>query len=58
MKKINNKFGLDRCSAYQIRIGGVKGVLMYDPSLKGSCIEIRKSMIKFESLETKLRLKE
>jgi hypothetical protein len=37
MRFINDKkeFGLQRCNAYQIRMGGYKGVLTYDPELKG-----------------------
>jgi hypothetical protein len=41
------KKGLPTC--FQIRIGGVKGMLALDSKLKGSQIRVRPSMIKFES---------
>ena len=43
---IDKEYGFYYGSAYQIRIGGVKGVVMTKPSLKGKCLEIRQSMIK------------
>lgn len=56
MRFINDKkeFGLQRCNAYQIRMGGYKGVLTYDPGLKGSSIVVRPSMCKFESEDRNL----
>ena len=54
VEEINKHYNLKRCSAYQIRIGGVKGVLMYKPDLDGKMIEIRPSMLKFESDKLKL----
>ncbi|KAJ3226584.1 hypothetical protein HDU81_007228 [Chytriomyces hyalinus] len=36
-------------SAFQIRFGGAKGMVSVDPSLKGHKMNIRKSMIKFET---------
>jgi hypothetical protein len=39
--------------AYQIRLGGSKGMLSVDYKLKGKVIAIRPSMIKFEVPETK-----
>jgi hypothetical protein len=41
------KKGLPTC--FQIRLGGVKGMLSFDSKLKGSQIRVRPSMIKFES---------
>ncbi|KAG0375659.1 hypothetical protein BGX24_008794 [Mortierella sp. AD032] len=35
-------------SAFQIRLGGAKGVLVKDSSLKGNCVQIRPSMKKFD----------
>ncbi|KAJ8503648.1 hypothetical protein ONZ45_g10666 [Pleurotus djamor] len=35
-------------SAYQFRIGGAKGVVVVDPTLKGRVICLRKSQVKFE----------
>jgi hypothetical protein len=32
---IATKFGMSECSAFQVRIGGVKGVLMFDNKLEG-----------------------
>ena len=36
-------------SAYQIRMGGVKGVLAVDPTLPGEQVVVRNSMKKFKS---------
>lgn len=47
--EIDKKFDLVSCSAYQIRLGGIKGVLVYDKNLKGRCIQVRPSMVKFIS---------
>lgn len=54
--EINAKYGLLHCSAYQIRLGGRKGVLLVDPNLKGDTIISRKSMKKFESPSTDLEI--
>jgi RNA-dependent RNA polymerase len=53
---IDEEFGLLKCSAYQIRFKGVKGVLMLKPALKGRLIEIRKSMVKFTSEQSQLEV--
>jgi RNA-dependent RNA polymerase len=45
MKK-NNYF---ECSAYQIRIEGIKGIVSINPNLKGDCICYRPSMKKYHS---------
>ena len=45
MKK-NNYF---ECSAYQIRIEGIKGIVSINPNLKGDCICYRPSMQKYKS---------
>lgn len=31
--KIDTEYGFSQCSAYQVRIGGLKGVLMFEPTL-------------------------
>ncbi|KAL4808658.1 RNA dependent RNA polymerase-domain-containing protein [Aspergillus unguis] len=36
-------------TCFQIRLGGAKGMLSLDPSLKGAQIRVRPSMIKFET---------
>lgn len=43
--KINEKFKLYQCTAYQVRLGGIKGVLICKPSLSETeeIIEYRKS---------------
>ncbi|RDW61792.1 RNA dependent RNA polymerase [Aspergillus mulundensis] len=41
-----------RPTCFQIRLGGAKGMLSLDPSLQGSKIYIRPSMIKFQAEET------
>ena len=41
--EIDKKYGLKECSAYQIRLGGIKGVLMYKPELEGKVVEYRPS---------------
>jgi len=54
-RKISNKlFNCDFASAFQIRIGGYKGVVAVHPDLKGDKIRLRPSMKKFESQCTKL----
>ena len=47
-EEINEKFRLRCCSAYQIRLAGLKGVLVYKPKLTGWNIEARESMVKFQ----------
>lgn len=42
--------------AYQIRVGGAKGVLCLDKTLKGNIIRLRRSMIKFETGYTDLEI--
>lgn len=39
----------DNMSAFQVRIGGAKGILVLDPKLKNNTILLRESMIKFNS---------
>jgi RNA-dependent RNA polymerase len=51
---INEKFGLLQCSAYQVRLGGIKGVLINKPKLSEDdeeikVIEYRRSQEKFKS---------
>ena len=50
-KLLNDRLGLYKCSAYQIRLGGAKGVLMSKPALGESerLVELRESQIKFKS---------
>lgn len=36
--QIDNDYGLKQCSAYQVRIGGLKGVLVHDDKLEGNKI--------------------
>ena len=55
-QEINKKYGLLHCSAYQIRLGGRKGVLLMDPSLKEDSVFARDSMKKFESPSTDLEI--
>ena len=50
--KINEKFGLLQCSAYQVRLGGIKGVLISKPTLSEEdelIVEYRNSQEKFKS---------
>lgn len=53
---IDKKYDLIQCSAYQIRMGGVKGVLMYDKTLKGKKVQIRPSQKKFDSPDLQLEV--
>ncbi|CDW77053.1 rna-directed rna polymerase [Stylonychia lemnae] len=46
---VSEQFGYKRNSAFQIRFGGAKGVLMIKPELKGRMVQIRDSQIKFQS---------
>ena len=52
-KIINEKLQLYQCSAYQIRLGGAKGVLVTKPSLGENVrlVEIRPSQIKFKTTD-------
>jgi len=47
---MNERLKLYSCSAYQVRVGGGKGVLVCKPSLGDliRLVELRKSMIKFK----------
>jgi hypothetical protein len=47
--KCSEKFNKDSASAFQIRMGGAKGVLVLNPSLPKDTVWLRKSMIKFNS---------
>ena len=53
---IDEKYDLNKCSAYQVRMGGVKGVLMHDPNLKDRLIQIRPSQTKVNSKDTDLEI--
>ena len=48
------KYKQNFSSAYQIRLGGVKGVVAVNPSLKGETLCVRPSMIKFKSDDLEL----
>jgi hypothetical protein len=50
-KLINERLGLYQCSAYQVRLGGAKGVLVVKPSLgeEQHAVQLRQSQIKFKT---------
>jgi RNA-dependent RNA polymerase len=50
----SKKFDLNYSSAFQIRIGGIKGIVAVNPELKGEQILVRPSMMKFKSNDTEL----
>lgn len=53
--RIPNGFD-DPPSLYQFRLGGCKGVLALDPSIKGSEVHIRPSQVKFQAEYTGLEI--
>lgn len=53
---IAKKHGYQKCSAFQVRMGGIKGVLVWKPELDGRLIQVRKSQIKFPSESRKLEI--
>lgn len=47
---MSERLGLYQCTAFQVRVGGAKGVLLTKPSLsEETIVELRQSMIKFQS---------
>ena len=50
-KAMNEVVGVYRCSAFQVRLGGAKGVLMHKPELPGRMVELRPSQVKFVANE-------
>jgi len=54
---IDKKFGIKYCSAYQVRIGGLKGVFMRNHEISNEkLIQFRPSQDKFKSNDTKLEV--
>lgn len=51
-----NSIGRFNSCAFQIRLGGIKGVLALDDRLEGSIIQVRPSQIKFECHFTDIEL--
>jgi RNA-dependent RNA polymerase len=51
LKAMNDVIGVYRCSAFQVRLGGAKGVLMHKPELPGRLVELRPSQVKFVANE-------
>lgn len=50
----SKKFDLTYSSAFQIRLGGIKGIVAVNPELTGEVILVRPSMLKFKSNDTEL----
>jgi len=50
-KLMNERLGLYQCSAYQVRVGGAKGVLVCKPQLGEGIrlVELRESQLKFKT---------
>jgi RNA-dependent RNA polymerase len=47
-------FKMDCASAFQIRLGGIKGIVAVNPNLKKELVLFRPSMLKFDSNDTEL----
>jgi RNA-dependent RNA polymerase len=50
----SKKFDYNYCSAFQIRLGGIKGIVAVNPGLGGEQLMVRPSMLKFKSNDTEL----